>query len=170
SPSNEAEPPSAYRPFTKAERIQQLNDIDKSITQLLQSAGLALKTLSASQSDSTQTPSARREAFENASNSYLKTLQKVDIGLKRQIYGLEESNIIPPEKAKRGRDGQDGSGMGGLRSAAAPAEPPSGESGMGRLDIGWLNSRSGRVGRDMEAELWDKAKVFLEDLERGNSN
>ncbi len=36
---------------------------------------------------------------------------------------------------------------------------------MGKLDIGWLNSRSGRVGRDMEAELWEKARVFLEGLE-----
>ncbi len=41
---------------------------------------------------------------------------------------------------------------------------------MGKLDIGWLNSRSGRVGRDMEAELWGKARTFLEGLETGVSN
>jgi hypothetical protein len=44
------------------------------------------------------------------------------------------------------------------------------DGGMGKLDIGWLNSRSGRVGRDMEAELWEKARTFLEGLERGKSN
>merc|ERR1711939_582178 len=45
STGSAAEEPSgsrSYRPFTKAEHIQQLNDIDKSITQLLSSAGLAL--------------------------------------------------------------------------------------------------------------------------------
>lgn len=36
-------------------------------------------------------------------------------------------------------------------------------SSLGKLDIGWLNSRSGRVGRDMEAELWEKARIFLEE-------
>lgn len=44
------------------------------------------------------------------------------------------------------------------------------DGGMGKLDIGWLNSRSGRVGRDMEAELWEKARMFLEGLEKGKSN
>lgn len=38
---------------------------------------------------------------------------------------------------------------------------------MGKMDIGFLNTRSGRVGRDMEAELWEKARSFLEDLEGG---
>lgn len=54
--------------------------------------------------------------------------------------------------------------MGGNKASQA-AEPPPVEGGMGKLDIGWLNSRSGQVGRDMEAELWDKAKVFLEGVE-----
>jgi hypothetical protein len=34
----------------------------------------------------------------------------------------------------------------------------------GKLDIGWLNSRSGRVGRDNETELWAKARKFLEGI------
>lgn len=93
----------------------------------------------------------------------------MDVGLRRQILGLEEANIIPYEKSRRGKEGQDGSAMGGMRPGAAAAETLSGENGMGKLDIGWLNSRSGRVARDMEAELWAKAKVFLEDLEKGKS-
>jgi hypothetical protein len=44
-----------------------------------------------------------------------------------------------------------------------------GENGIGHLDIGFLNSRSGRVGRDFEAELWTKTRGFLEDLEKGKS-
>jgi len=37
------------------------------------------------------------------------------------------------------------------------------EGAMGKLDLGWLNSRAGRVDRAMEAELWSKARAFLED-------
>lgn len=183
--SNPLEAP-AFKPFTKAERIQQLNDIDRvgtlsthlcdktdiqqSITNLLQSAGLALKTLSASLSDELQPPpSERREAFEVTCNSYLKTLQAVDIGLHRQIYGLEESAIIPADKAKK--TGQDAPSMmpGMPKSATAASEAVGGDSGMGNLDIGFLNSRSGQVGRDMEAELWAKARGFLEKVEGGKN-
>jgi hypothetical protein len=53
-----------------------------------------------------------------------------------------------------------------------PQEPKIGEKpekeiegGTGKLDIGWLNSRSGKVGRDNEAELWKKARTFLEGIE-----
>ncbi len=143
-------------------------DIQQSITNLLQSAGLALKTLSASQSDEPQPPpSERREAFEATCNSYLKTLQTVDIGLHRQIYGLEEAAIIPADKAKK--TGQDALSMmpGMPKPAAATQEAVGGDSGMGNLDIGFLNSRSGQVGRDMEAELWAKARMFLEEKEGG---
>ena len=52
-----------------------------------------------------------------------------------------------------------------------PQEPKIGEKpekeiegGTGKLDIGWLNSRSGKVGRDNEAELWKKARTFLEGI------
>lgn len=100
----------------------------------------------------------------NASNSYLQTLQSVDVRLKRQIYGLEEADIIPADKAssKIKGDSQDSQA-----SAASGKTGPGGASahvngGIGKLDIGWLNSRSGRVGRDMEAELWAEAKGFLE--------
>jgi hypothetical protein len=177
--------PSAFRPFTKAERIQQLNDIDKvsiscskelqfaknlqSITQLLQSAGLALKTLSASQS-SDPPPADRRKAFEAASNAYLETLQKVDVGLRRQIWGLEEADIIPAEKAKKVKDIQESGAMNIGKSVSMSEGASSSDTGMGKLDIGWLNSRSGRVGRDMEAELWERAKGFLEQLEEGKTS
>lgn len=50
------------------------------------------------------------------------------------------------------------------------AESNIGENGMGKLDIGFLNSRSGRVGRDMEAELWERSRKFLEGLEKGKSD
>jgi len=143
------------------------NDL-QSITELLKSAGLALKTLSASQSPSDLPVEERKKAFESASNSYLKTLQTVDVGLRRQIYGLEEADILTLEKSKKAKEGHDG--PTGFGKAAPMAEPTIADGGMGKLDIGWLNSRSGRVGRDMEAELWEKAKMFLEGLEKEKSN
>jgi hypothetical protein len=83
----------------------------------------------------------------------LKTLQSIDVGLHRQIYGLEEAGIIPAEKAEKPK--KDG-------KASTAAEPAGADvASMGKLDIGWLNSRSGRVGRDMEA------RGFLEGLENG---
>ena len=105
--------------------------------------------------------------FQEACNSYLTTLQSVDVRLRRQIYGLEEADIISAEKARpKGKEGQDIMGMG--FGKPAEAEKVAEEGGMGKLDIGWLNSRSGRVGRDMEAELWEKARGFLEELRQSN--
>lgn len=92
----------------------------------------------------------------------------MDVGLRRQIWGLEEANIIPAEKAKpKVRPGKD---VFAGANAASAVEPATTEGGMGKLDIGFLNSRSGRVGRDMEAELWEKARAFLEGLENRKSN
>ena len=112
----------------------------------------------------------RKKAFETATDTYLTTLQKVDVGLKRQIWGLEEADIIIEKKARETQELQSGPG-------AKPEKDL--EGGTGKLDIGWLNSRSGKVGRDNEAELWAKAGKFLESLgdkegsdekENGNQN
>ena len=42
----------------------------------------------------------------------------------------------------------------------APLEPD-GDGRIGGLEVGWLNSRSNKVERDMEAELWGQAETFL---------
>jgi hypothetical protein len=170
---------STFTPFTKAERIQQLNDIDKSITALLHSAGLALQTLGSSTTRSSPPPiQNKREAFQDISNTYLRTLQSVDVRLRRQIYGLEESDIIPGEKTKaKAGEGQESmaGGMGALvagQGAGGKEETviTVGEGGMGKLDIGWLNTRSQSVDRNMEAELWAKARKFLEEFEKSDQN
>lgn len=154
----------SFQPFTQAERIQQLNDIDKKLHQILRSAGLALQTLS----------EARRDEFESATNTYLQDLQAIDVGLRRQIYGLEEAEIIPAEKKKKVISAEElnkkKDNKSGFPGAPPAADSSATESGMGKLDIGWLNSNSGRVGRDMEAELWAKARKFLEGQEKGKIN
>lgn len=45
-----------------------------------------------------------------------------------------------------------------------PVRAPVG-GGLGALDVGWLNSRNDNVGKEMEAELWGKAKKFVTNLE-----
>ncbi|EPE32434.1 hypothetical protein GLAREA_07567 [Glarea lozoyensis ATCC 20868] len=160
------------RPFTKAEHIKRLNDIDNSIAQLLESAGLALQTLSSSQA-SLPIPE-RKAAFETSSTTYIKTLQDIHVGLTRSIYGLEEAGIIPAEKAKAKavppKNFGDKQGVPEGKNFKTATEAQHIEGGMGKLDIGWLNSRSGRVDRDMEAELWEKARHFLQETQSGTSN
>jgi hypothetical protein len=68
---------------------------------------------------------------------------------------LEEADIIIEKKVKDSQEpkiGRDGK------------QEKDFEGGTGKLDIGWLNSRSGKVGRDNEAELWARARTFLEDV------
>lgn len=143
--------------------------------QLVQTAGQTLKILTASQEvEKPLSPQEKRIAFEDASNSYLKTLQSVDVRLRRQILGLEEADIIPADKAKSKKEKVVVEAVDTRRlaipgnMAGNKADDAIAEGGMGNLDIGYLNSRSGRVGRDMEAELWAKSRKFLEDLDNGN--
>ncbi len=52
------------------------------------------------------------------------------------------------------------------------AKPPPetiADGGMGKLDKGFLNTNSGIVGRDMEAELWEKSRVLLEGIMKESS-
>jgi len=151
---------STFKPFTKAERIQQLNDIDKSISQLLKAAGLAIRTLTQTKASAlnASSPEEHREAFKTASNTYLTTLNSVDIRLRRQAYGLEEAGIIAADKSTdaKKRDGA--------------ADGTDGKATENFLDIGLLNSRSGKVARNMEADLWSQALQFLDDLDKRKSN
>ena len=78
--------------------------------------------------------------------------------MKRQIWGLEEAGIIPDKE--RGK-----STVGVTGEEASKGETATVDKSMGKLDVGWLNSRSGKVERDMEAGLWGKARAFLEGLE-----
>lgn len=97
------------------------------------------------------------QTFTDSTNIYLKALHSVDIRLKRQMYGLNEAHIISAEKTSSGRaDGQNTDSSRIAKDRVA-------------LDVGWLNSRSGKVGRDMEAELWAKCRAFLEAMKSERS-
>jgi hypothetical protein len=124
---------------------------------------MAIKALTAYQSSTEPAaetvPSDDPQSFTDATNVYLNALHSVDVRLKRQIHGLIESGIIARDKeAGMGKpDGQEATRAAGDRSTYS-------------LDVGWLNSRSNKVDRVMEAELWERSRAFLEDTSRGNYN
>ncbi|KAI5307672.1 hypothetical protein KEM55_007704 [Ascosphaera atra] len=136
--------PAPDRVFTAAERIQQLNEIDKDVTKLLSSASSAIGTLTkASPSDKdASTPDTlenRKAAFTSATSEYLALLSSVDVRLRRQVYALEEASIVTSETTKD--------------EAAVSANTGAGDTA-GRL---------GTVDRTKEAELWAEARRFAEE-------
>jgi len=147
-----------HEPFTVQENIQQLNQLDKSIVQLMNHVATSLNAVSVpSDGDESRKteidPTKQKEALHQSADDFLDTLHSVDVRMKRQIMALEEAGIVdlsgPPKQ--------------GEVSAVGKAKlKPNGMGSVGSLDVGWLNSRGSKVERDMEAELWGKAKDFLE--------
>lgn len=153
------------QPFTVEENIHQLNAIDKSIVQLMNHAATALNALTTPATSPSANPSpdaaarkpaldppAQKETFRSATDSFLTTLHSVDVRMKRQVLALEEAGIVNLSNAPRQ------STNGGAKASLKP----NGVGTVGGLDVGWLNSRSTGVERDMEAELWQEAREFLE--------
>lgn len=149
-----------HEPFTIEENISQLNAIDKSAVQLMSHAATALNSLttpsSSSSSGDVSKPdidaTAAKAAFRESTDSFLTALHDIDVRMKRQIMALEEAGIVNLSAAARGDP----------NAPSKASLKPNGLGAVGNLDVGWLNSRSTKVERDMEAELWDKAKKLLE--------
>ncbi|KAK2737025.1 hypothetical protein FQN57_000474 [Myotisia sp. PD_48] len=144
--------------FTPAERIQQLNEIDKDIAQILCSAGQAIQALTNSPlqslpegltADSSENNlELRKKAFKAASSQYFALLSSISVRLRRQVYALEEAGIIRPEPP----------GASKLGDAGAVS------SGINPLETSWLNTRKDSVEKDKEAELWAEASKFVSKL------
>lgn len=159
-----------HEPFTIQENIQQLNDIDKSIGKLMEHAATSLDALSAdlpaSQDASAEPPAfsvdkeSKKESFRAATDAFLTTLQSIDVRMKRHIYALEEAGIV--DLTTEAAPKRDGNVNAGLKAKPDPSLKPNGIGTVGNLDVGWLNSRSSKVERDMERELWETARKFLE--------
>ena len=97
-------------------------------------------------------------------NAFISTLHSVDVRLKRQIWGLEEAGVIT---LKGGGEGEaKGSGKEETSGIKTNLEPD-GVGKMGGLDVGWLNARSSKVERDMEAELWTGTRRLLKGEQNG---
>ncbi|KAH7033080.1 mediator complex protein-domain-containing protein [Microdochium trichocladiopsis] len=151
----------SFVPFTKAERIEQLGQIDKDIVSLLRSVGRAVGSLGKKEPQDGEEDtkmgdaSDRARLFQDSMDEFIRTLRVVNTGMKRQIYGLEEANIVTLRK-----DDSDAQPGATSETRMTPLEPD-GDGRIGGLDPGWLNSRSNKVERDMEAELWEQAEMML---------
>ncbi|KAF5658256.1 mediator complex [Fusarium heterosporum] len=160
-----------HEPFTVGENIRQLNAIDQHMVQLMKHTTTALNALTIPSSpESNQNtdpaaettkppldPPAQKETFRSATDSFLTTLHTVDVMMKRQIFALEEAGIIDLAPPKR----QETEGPILVAQPVLPSQRPNGVGAVGNIGAGWLNSRGTRVERDMESELWDKAKGLL---------
>lgn len=146
--------------FTSADRIRQLNEIDKDVAKLIHSAGLAIQALTNAKSDDPSSPAddslaSHKARFQGATSQYFALLSSIDVRLRRQVYALEEFSILVSESSAS-RAGDAGNAGG---PAAGTANP---------LDVSWLNSRKDTVGKDKEAELWAAAREFAEKIDKSS--
>ncbi|KAL6229855.1 hypothetical protein BDW75DRAFT_224221 [Aspergillus navahoensis] len=149
------------RIFTSADRIHQLNEIDKDVAKLIHSAGLAIQALTNARSNDPSSSAStdnsldsHKARFKEATSQYFALLSSIDVRLRRQVYALEEASILAPDSSSR--TGDSGSG-----AAAGGASNP--------LDVSWLNSRKDTVGKEKEAELWAAARQFVQRINQVNS-
>lgn len=103
---------------------------------------------------------------------YFSLLSSIDVRLRRQIYALEEADILSPSSSAVEKVEFQPPGSQGLASALGSSQGTTGASGgkggsaMGVLDVGWLNSRNDSVGKEMEAELWRELEGLVEGMEK----
>jgi hypothetical protein len=138
----------------------------QNVVKLLHSAGLAVKALTNQSSEGPQRGdiNSKKEAFSAATSQYFSLLSSVDVNLRRQIYALEEANIIPAEAAPKDTLASQSSSI--IPGAPQPKEKVAPEAGgLGSLDVGWLNSRNDKVGKEMEAELWAQMHSIMRNLD-----
>jgi len=143
--------------LTPSDRIAELNEIDHSIATLLSAASDAIAVLSnhsvsSAHEHALNSPAAARDAFTKATETYFSTLSSIEVRLRRQVYALEEANLIKPGDERDSRRGRALGGDSGISRV-----------GGGPLDPSWLNARaSDKVGAGMKRELLAQARTFVE--------
>ncbi|KAK0727427.1 mediator complex protein-domain-containing protein [Lasiosphaeria miniovina] len=163
-----------HKPFTKAERIQQLGEIDKDIASLLVHASEAMKAVAKIPAAQQPPPGAANNNddddgaadavanFTAAQTEFIDKLDRIDKLLKRQIYALEEAGIITLRtSAEPAIIETAGAGAEGRVKIIPSRLEPDGMGKWGKFDVGFLNMSGNTVERDMEGELWSKAKEHL---------
>ncbi|EZF34085.1 hypothetical protein TMEN_9804 [Trichophyton mentagrophytes] len=162
--------------FSPADRINELNEVDKDVAQILQSAGLAIQSLTNNTSlprGELETGSlttdasldSRKKAFKSACSQYFALVSSVDVKLRRQVYALEEASIIRAEPTISFKAGDSMVAGAGATAQLSPGT-------VNPLETSWLNSRKDTVGKDKEAELWAEASRFMKSVasKKGNEN
>lgn len=172
----------ADQQFTKGGRIRELNSINADIPAMLQSAGQAINALTnrslilpeegdenVQMADDTAVGvEERKEAFGDATREYYTYLQAIVVRLKRQVYALEEAGIIAEHKPTAAdaasKVAVDTATGGGVPDKGGPkAGTRIWNGGLGDLDVGWMNSRTNKVGAEKEHELMEEARQLVQD-------
>ncbi|KAK4549231.1 hypothetical protein LTR36_007689 [Oleoguttula mirabilis] len=159
----------AFTVVTPAERIRQLSAHDEETAAILQHAGQALKALSPDAGDDGSDVDARKSQFEESAKAVFTSIQSLTAQLRRQAYALEEAGIIAAEAPTLSSGAQQRQqppntvpGRGGPAAAPQTEAERITNSGLGNLDVGWLNSRGNKVGAEKEAELMAEAKELAQ--------
>jgi len=169
--------------FTSVQRILQLSEIDHDVAQILRSAGGAVNALTSSPheasniepNDPLMAPKSANDAFESHTIEFYERIQAVSALLRRQIYALEEANIIAAQPQTADHKPQTALPQPVARANPLLGPPISEASvtitngGLGNFDVGWLNSRRDNVGRIKEAELLAEARRHVESLQHDDS-
>lgn len=117
------------------------------------------------------TVDSQKAAFTSSTATYFRLLDSISARLRRQIYALEEADIIPHDLSTKDLGSVNvragAAGVGGSQAQTGAEKASSAVMGsLGNLDLAWLNSRSDAVGRDMEAQIWAQTRSFLQDVGR----
>ncbi|KAK4645698.1 hypothetical protein QC761_203820 [Podospora bellae-mahoneyi] len=169
-PTPQEQPIDIHTPFTLPEHLSHLASTDRDITSLLTPVIASLTALSTPPSPTS--PNAPQEAFKSAQTSYFRTIDRISKHLNRQIYALEEANIISlaatssnqqPSQSAENPDSQPGASQpDGTKDTKKVARlDPDGTGKYGKLDVGRLNLASSTTERDVEAETWERVKAHF---------
>ena len=148
--------------MTPADRIRELNEISSGIAETLRHMGQAINALSPNPQGDNGSIDARKEAFEEQSKAAYIGIQAFTARMRRQAYALEEAGIIAaqaPTLSSAAGSQQQAPGRPAAVTGAEAERITNG--GLGKLDVGWLNSRGNKVGAEKEAELLQEAKELL---------
>lgn len=154
----------------------QLSDFRaQDIAKLLESAGLAIQALAGNgrntevDADPARSSSIeeQRSTFSAATNDYFGRLSSIDTRLRKQIYALEDAEIVPAEASVRSAATSQtvSAGItalkGGPNKASTADKPKNVGATLGNLDVGWLNSRNDSMKQKMKTDLWKAAQAHL---------
>jgi len=181
----------AAQSVSTADRIRELTDINSDVVAILTSAGLAINALTNrplnvtndddndTNMDDTREPAtldARKQAFEKNTKDFYENVHAVTARLRRQAYALQEAGIITPEafhlssiSVKSAKPPPTQAVRGAPQQVEQQPERIT-NGGLGKQDIGILNSRGNRVGADKEKELVEDAKKLIQDVMESGDN
>lgn len=173
--------PNGGSSFTSVQRILELTKVDHDVAQILRSAAGAVYALTgslheANSSDSnarSMTPKSASDDFESHTTEFYERIQAVSALFRRQIYALEEADIISAQPQSADHKLEAALPQTVATARVGPilgqhrAEPPVPitNGGVGNFDVGWLNSRRDNVERIKGAELLAEARRHVERLQ-----